>query len=105
MMPIWDDHRVTIVVASVLVLTVLMVMAVFLAPWLYALITLAGLLFAFSGSRKVRYMGILVAVIGIVGLIVRDVNNLTELGLIVAVVGGSLLIFVEKSRPRSRSNS
>lgn len=110
MMSIWDNHRVTIIVASVLGLAVLMVMIVFLAPWLYALITLVGLLLVIygehmSGSRKVQYMGILVAAIGIVGLIVRDVNSLTELGIIIAVVCAILLCFIECSRLRSRSNS
>ena len=105
MMSIWDNHGVTIIAASVLVLAVLIVMAVFLAPWLYALITLVGFLLAISGNRKVQYMGIFFAVIGIVGLTVLDVNSLTELGLIVAVVGGILLFLVENPRLRSRSNS
>lgn len=109
-MLIWDNHRVTIIVASVLVLAILMVMAVFLATWLYALITFVGLLLVIvgervSGSRKIQYMGILLAVIGIVGLTVRDVNSLIELGIIVAAVGGILLFFVENPRPRSRSIS
>lgn len=109
-MLIWDNHKATIIVALVLVLAVLMVMAVFLAPWLYGPITLAGLLLVIvgervSGSRKIQYMGILLAVIGIVGLTVRDVNSLIELGIIVAAVGGILLFFVENPRPRSRSIS
>ena len=104
-MLIWDNHRVTIIVASALVLAILMVMAVFLAPWLYGPIILAGVLLTIPRSRKMQYIGILLAMIGIVGLTVRDVNSLIELGLIVAAVGGILLFFVENPRLRSRSNS
>lgn len=104
-MLIWDNHKATIIVALVLVLAVLMVMTVFLAPWLYGPITLAGVLLTIRRSRKVQYIGILLAVIGIAGLTVLDVNSLEDLRLIVAVVGGTLLFFVENPRPRSRSIS
>ena len=105
----WDSHKVTIIAASVLILF-LMVGAVFLAPGLYVVVTLVGFLLVtfggrMSGNREVQYMGILFVVVGIVGLTVLDVNSLTELGLIVAVVGGILLFLVENPRLRSRSNS
>ena len=96
---IWDSHKVTIIAASILILAVLMVGAVFLTPGLYVVVTLVGFLLAFfgggrmSGSRKVQYIGILVAVIGLVGLTVRDVG-LVALGVLVAGVVGGLAVVV-----------
>lgn len=105
----WNGHKVTIIVASILILAVLMVGAVFLVPGLYVAVTFGGFLLIVFGRkvshRTIQYMGILVAVIGIVGLTVLQVSSLTELGIIVAVVGGSLLLFVENPRLRSRRNS
>ena len=88
----WDSHKVTIVAVSVLILAILMVGAVFLAPGLYVVVTLGGfILIVFGGkvsqSRTIQYIGILVAIIGIIGLTVLQVSSLIELGIIAAVVG------------------
>lgn len=105
----WNSHKMTIIAASVLILAVLMVGAVFLVPGLYVAGTFVGFLLILFGRelshRTIQYMGILVVLIGIVGLTVLQVSSLTELGIVVAVLGVALLFFVENPRLRSRRNS